>query len=389
MSHPHFPHNPHLRQSVLRQIFESAPKGSINLGIGQPGEDTPDFIKEAGVRAIRECPLGYTLNAGILPLREKLAAEIGQGVQPHQICLTAGVQEGLFALFKVLLDPQADLLLPDPGFMTYPSLAALNGVTPRTYSLKPENNFRFSAEAVLEALRPDTRAVLVAHPSNPTGSIAEAGEYQKLIQALQNRPEGPVWLISDEVYYGMSYVPSASLQDFIQEYPYIILLRGASKSHHMTGWRLGWTVLSEPLAKPYVAAHQYITTCVSALTQHTFNLIRGTDEEAAWFVEQQDLYRRKRDLVDDRLSGLRSLYGGEGAFYWLLQLEDSDLRGEHDIDWVYRFLNEHHVITIPGSAFGRQSDGFVRISYGATLDALDEGLHRMARIFSHTSKPTA
>jgi aspartate aminotransferase len=377
MIHPFIPANPHLKQSVLRQIFESAPQGSINLGIGQPGEDTPEFIKDAASRALRECNLGYTLNAGILPLREKLAAEIGQGVTAQNICLTAGVQEALFALFKVILNPGADFLLPDPGFMTYPSLAALNDVAPRYYNLKAENNFRFSADAVLEQLRPETRAVLLAHPSNPTGSIAEEHEIRKLLTALSNRPDGPIWVISDEVYYGMSYTPSASLQDFIAEYPNIILLRGASKSHHMTGWRLGWAVLPDTLIKPYVAAHQYITTCVSALTQHTFNLIRGTADELQWFVDQQRLYRSKRDMVLDRLKNIRPLAGGEGAFYWMFKLSESDLDGRTDLEWVYALLNEAKVITIPGSAFGKQSDGYVRISYGATIDVLPEGLDRI------------
>jgi len=377
MSHPYFPHNPHLKQSVLRQIFEAAPAGSINLGIGQPGEDTPEFIKDAAARALRECNLGYTLNAGILPLREKLAAEIGHNIAASNICLTAGVQEGLYALFKVLLDPGADFLLPDPGFMTYPALASLNGVVPRYYRLSADNNFRFEADAVLSQIRPETRAVLLAHPSNPTGSIAEPYEIKKLLEALANRPEGPIWVISDEVYYGMSYTPSASLQDYIHEYPFIILLRGASKSHHMTGWRLGWAVLPDVLVKPYIAAHQYITTCVSALTQHTFNLIRGTTDEIAWFKEQQALYQRKRDVVFNSLNGTRQLYGGEGAFYWLFKLRDTDLNGSTDHGWVLKLLHEHKIITVPGSAFGEQSAGFVRISYGPVLDQLETGLAKL------------
>lgn len=379
MNQPYFPHNPHLKQSVLRQIFESAPAGSINLGIGQPGEDTPEFIKEAAARALKECNLGYTLNAGILPLREKLASEISSPFTASNVCLTAGVQEGLFALFKVLLDPGADFLLPNPGFMTYPALAALNDVQARYYSLSVENNFRFSAEAVLSELRPETRAVLLAHPSNPTGSIAEEHEIRKLLEGIAQRKEGPVWVISDEVYYGMSYLPSSSLQEFMAEFPFVILLRGASKSHHMTGWRLGWTVLPDVLIKPYVAAHQYITTCVSALTQHTFNLIRGTQEETAWFIEQQRLYKKKRDIVLESLHDLRPLLGGEGAFYWMLQLNNTDLNNHTDMEWVLNLLHEYKVITVPGSAFGSMAQGFVRISYGAPIDQLPEGLNRIRK----------
>jgi len=372
---PYFPQNANLRQSKLRQIFEKAPKGCINLGLGQPGEDTPTFIREAAARIVMDKPMGYTLNAGLISLREKLAAEYAhKGITPAQICVTAGVQEGLYALFYVLLDDIAEILLPDPGFLTYPSLAALNKTAPRYYTLRAEDNFRFSADRVREAVTAKTSAVLVAHPSNPTGSVASHEELRKLVDFAKNRKEGPLWLISDEVYAGMSYTESASLADFMDEYPYIVVLRGASKSHHMTGWRLGWTILPEAISKAYVASHQYITTCVSTLTQETFNAIRGTQEEADWLRYQNALYKEKRDLVEAYLGGKRELFGGEGAFYWVFRLTDADLGQGTDEDWVMRAMMENLVMTTPGSAFGNQTNGFVRISYGPVKEELVRGL---------------
>ena len=127
------------------------------------------------------------------------------------------------------------------------------------------------------------------------------------------------------------------------------------------------------------ASTPYITTCVSSVTQHTFNLIRGTQEEQHWFVEQQELYRKKRDLVHDALASLRPLYGGEGAFYWLFKLTDEDLEGKTDLDWVQKVVKEHQLLTIPGSAFGQQSTGYIRISYGPRLPQLQEGLERLQK----------
>jgi aspartate/methionine/tyrosine aminotransferase len=381
MKTPYFPENPHLRQSKLRQIFEKAPKGAINLALGQPGEDTPSFIREAAARVILEKPLGYTLNAGILPLREKLAEEYASaGVTPDRICITAGVQEALYALFYVLLDDLTEILLPDPGFLTYPSLTSLNDCSPRYYNLYTEDNFRFRAESVMEAVTDKSSAVLLAHPSNPTGSIATREELRKLVDYAANRKEGPLWLISDEVYAGMSYIENASLAEFMDEYPYIVVLRGASKSHHMTGWRLGWTILPELLAKQYVATHQYITTCVSTVTQETFNAIRGTDEERDWLVYQNQLYKSKRDMVYRYLGDKRQMYGGEGAFYWVMKLNEKDLGAGTDEDWVYKMMYDHLVMMAPGSAFGHQTNGFARISYGPVMSQLEQGLKILAGI---------
>jgi aspartate/methionine/tyrosine aminotransferase len=381
MKTPYFPENPNLRQSKLRQIFEKAPKGAINLALGQPGEDTPAFIREAAAKVILDKPLGYTLNAGILPLREKLAEEYASmGVTPDRICITAGVQEALYALFYVLLDDLTEILLPDPGFLTYPSLTSLNDCSPRYYNLYPEDNFRFRAESVIESVTERSSAVLLAHPSNPTGSIATREELRKLVDFAANRPEGPLWLISDEVYAGMSYIQNASLAEFMDEYPYIVVMRGASKSHHMTGWRLGWTILPELLAKQYVATHQYITTCVSTVTQETFNAIRGTNEERDWLTYQNQLYKSKRDLVHRYLSGKREMYGGEGAFYWVMKLTENDLLGGNDEDWVYRMMYDHLVMMAPGSAFGQQTNGYARISYGPVMSQLEEGLKILAGV---------
>ncbi len=383
MRPPYLPDNPVLRQSRLRQIFEAAPKDALNLALGQPGEDTPAFIREAAAKAAREAPLGYTPNAGILPLRAKLADELGvPGLGPDRICLTAGVQEGLYALFYALFaHGQGELLLPDPGFFTYASLAGLNRVPVRTYALSAADNFRFSADAVIGAVRPTTTAILLGHPSNPTGSNASAEELEKLIAYCENRKEGPLWIISDEVYFGMSYSACASMEAYLERYPWLIVLRGASKSHHMTGWRLGWAVLPQALVPAYVAAHQYVTTCASALVQQTFLAIRGSAEEAAWMKEQNTLYRRKRDLVEAALGGLRPLYGGEGAFYWVLGLTAADQPDGDDDAWVMRLMREHKIMTAPGGVFGTTTAGMVRLSYGPKLPDLEAGLDRLKAVF--------
>lgn len=385
MSKAFIPENPHLRQSKLRQIFEQAPAGSLNLGIGQPGEGTPEFIREAAKNVADTKSLGYTLNAGLLSLREKLAAETnGQHIHPDQICITAGVQQALFSLFFTLAHENSTILLPDPGFLTYPALANINKWSYDTYKLSAEYNFRFKADAVIEALTPETKAVLVAHPSNPTGSGADVEEYQKLIDYLNQRDGEPIWLISDEVYYGMMYEEEDhSLLSFFDVYPNMVVLRGASKSHHMTGWRLAWMYFPAWLKTNLIASHQYVTTCASAVSQHTFEMIRGSEEEKNWFSEQKALYHKKSRMVYDYLSPYRNLFGGEGAFYWLVKLEeDKDLnaRFSSDEEWVWHLLKEHKIITVPGSAFGDQTSGYVRISYGPKLDELEAGLKRLAGV---------
>ncbi|TNE69621.1 pyridoxal phosphate-dependent aminotransferase [bacterium] len=383
MLKPFIPDSPFLQQSKLRQIFEKAPADAINLAIGQPGEDTPAFIREAAAKAAKEAPLGYTLNAGIVSLREKIASEFKASISPQQICLTAGVQEALYATFYLMCsNAPADILLPNPGFLTYPALAGLQSCSPRYYHLKAESNFQFRADAVLSELRPETRAVLIAHPSNPTGSDAPFSEYQKLIAGLKNRKDAPVWIIADEVYFGMSYSSdSASFESFLEEYPYIILLRGASKSHHMTGWRLAWAVLPQDLIKPFIATHQYVCTCVSALTQYTFLEIRGSEAEQNWLAYQKELYRGKRDLVYQKLNPHFDLKGGEGAFYWMMNVTEFLTGNQTDEDMCWKLLQEGKVTTAPGSAFGSEANNYLRLSYGPPTAKLEEGLNRIIEFF--------
>ena len=380
---PYLPKNANLKQSKLRQVFERAPADAVNLAIGQPGEDTPMFIREAGKRAAMEAPLGYTVNAGIISLREKLASEFKFSVSPTQVCLTTGVQEALFACLYILCDDNSgDILLPNPGFVAYPAQAGLLNVKPRYYNLSAEDNFRFSADAVLSELRPETRGILLAHPSNPTGSDATYPELRKLIDGLKARKEAPVWIIADEVYYGMSYSDSAaSLESFFEEYPYIILLRGASKSHHMTGWRLAWAVLPEVLVKPFIAIHQYLCTCVSAITQYSFDYIRGTQAEKDWLIYQNQLYKSKRDMVHQHLSPDLHLLGGEGAFYWMIDVKPWSNDGKNDESICWDMMDKARVTTAPGSAFGSSTNGYLRLSYGPPKDQLEKGLVQLKNYF--------
>lgn len=372
----HIPFNPFLKQSKLRQIFESAPADAINLGLGQPGEDTPAFIREAASRVALEKPMGYTLNAGLIPLREKIGHLLD--VQPSEICVTSGVQEGLFSLFQVLLDANHRVLLPDPGFLTYPALSRLRGAVPQFYSLKASDGFSFQADNVLRAIEPDTTAVLVNHPSNPMGTVVKEVEYEKLIRGLEQFKR-PIWLISDEVYHGMEFLGgSSSLLAFREKYPWIVVFRGASKTHHMTGWRLGWAVLPPEIITKMIASHQYVCTCASALTQWTFHEIIGSNEEKEWLNTQRALYKEKRDIVRLQLGGLRTLAGGEGAFYFLMKLLEDDLKKEStDEKWVLRAMKEARVTTTPGSAFGKESSGWIRISFGPRKAQLKEGLERL------------
>lgn len=377
MPAPFIPDNPFLVQSKLRQLFEAAPKDAINLGIGQPSEDTPDFIREAAQRLVtdRSINLGYTLNAGILPLREKIAEDFSHPISTDQICVTAGVQEALYALFYVLLEPGDECLLPNPGFLTYPSLAGLMKAHCTYYELSKEHNYRFKAEQAIQAITPKTRFILLAHPSNPTGSNTDRNELKKFFDYCKNRSEGPLWVIADEVYYGMHYQDCANVSDFWQEYPWMVVLRGASKSHHMTGWRLGWAILPQALQKKYIAAHQYICTCANALGQYVLADILGTQADKSWRTYQNDLYRSKRDLMQGLLEPHFNLYGGEGSFYWLI--EPKKQAWSDDEQKAKELMKTHKVTTVPGSAFGTQAKGTIRLSYGPNMQQLTKGCERL------------
>jgi aspartate/methionine/tyrosine aminotransferase len=361
-----------IEKSVIRQVFDRALPGSINLGLGEPDLPTPDVIRRAAVQVIVEEQNGYTQHAGLKTLREKIAGSYSHLEQnPDRVIVTAGSQEALYLALLTLVDEGDEVLLPNPGFVAYPTIVRMAGGTAGFYRLPRENGFAFDAEEFRRALSPRTKVVVCISPSNPTGRTLSRDDLIAIADAVR---EHGAYLISDEIYRELFYTPEPpdTVSSF---YESTIVISGLSKSMSMTGWRLGWVGGDEAVIKAMLVLHGYVTTCASTVSQKA-SLVAWSDEAEVARAGFRETFRARRDhllkLFDSEL-GLRAV-APEGAFYTMLDVSEfgPSMR-------VAEALLEQRVITVPGAAFGSESEGFLRVSFCADYETLAEGVQRIKR----------
>jgi aspartate aminotransferase len=352
----------------------------INLGIGQPDFPTPPHIVEAAVKALRDGHHGYTPANGILPLREAVAADMalrrGVEVHPDRVVIVPGGKVTMFFAIAMFGEPGAEILYPDPGFPIYRSLIEWTGATAVPIALHEARGFAFSAEEVLAQITPRTRLIVVNSPANPTGGVVPKGELDHLAAGLARFPE--VAVLSDEIYARMCYdgMPHASLTAYPELQDRLILLDGWSKTYAMTGWRLGWGVWPASLAEH--AARLAINThsCVNAAAQWAgIEALSGPQDSVGRMVETFD--RRRGIIVDElnRIPGFRCVMPG-GAFYAFPSIEGT---GRSSRQLQDELLAETDVAIVSGTSFGRFGEGFVRFSYAASTEAIQEACARVRR----------
>ncbi len=348
----------------------------IFLTIGEPDFETPTLVVDEAVRAMRAGNTHYTDVDGVPKLRQAIAdwhaVTTGQQVSPDQVVVAAGAQNALYSSMQMLVGPGDEVITPDPCYSTYEAVVGSTGATLVTVPLLPEQGFHLDLDALAAAITPRTRVILINSPHNPTGAAMRRTEVEA-VAALAQRHD--LWLVSDEVYAALSFeaphVSPASLPGMAER---TVVVSSLSKSHAMTGWRVGWAI--GPLA----------------LAQHLHNLYLcmlygspGFIQEAAVAAIRQAsgevdvmraTYRRRRDLVApwlDRLPGLRCRLP-DGGMFCMADCRDSGLSSQ---DFALRLLEEERVAILPGDGFGKQAEGFLRISLGLSEAALTEACRRI------------
>lgn len=346
--------------SIIRQIDALATPLTVNLGIGEPNvepdETLHDFARRAATTSWR-----YTPNAGNLSLRKKLAAN------PNEVCVTAGTEEGLYAILQAFVNPGDEVLVPNPGFVSYATLVKLAGATPVAYDLEP-GTWRLDANAVTSRITKKTKLIVVNSPSNPLGAVIDEATLRAIATS------GPL-VVSDEVYREIWYdAPPPTMLGMGEN---VIVVGGMSKSHSMTGLRLGWIFAGEAIMKPLVTAHQYIATCASAFSQVLAEMIL-TDAEwnAGWLERMRAQFRDQREAA---LFAIQRELGAAidpppGAFYAFVPIPFCG-----SLEFAKALATEAAVLVIPGIAFGSLGEGFVRISYAAPTAQIGSGIERIGR----------
>jgi aspartate/methionine/tyrosine aminotransferase len=363
---------------MIRQLFDRALPGSINLGLGEPDLPTPDVIRRAAVRVVTEEQNGYTTHAGLPALRELVAADNSSiGASAEDVIITAGSQEALYLALMTLIDEGDEVLIPDPGFVAYPTITRMAGGITKSYRMSREQGFAFDPESFKRSLTPKTRVVVCISPSNPTGRVLSREDLAAMTSILEGTG---IYVLSDEIYRELYFGSNrpASISEF---YPRTLVIGGLSKSMSMTGWRIGWLYgpggglrggLRE-VVRSALVLHGYVTTCASTVSQKA-GLAAWTDEAEAARERHRDIFRERRDFLVSALrreAGLEAIEP-EGAFYSMV-----DTRAYGNSIQVAEAMLEARVITVPGAAFGAEGEGYLRVSFCAEEEILSEGVRRM------------
>ena len=368
-----------IEKSAIRQFFDLAPPGSINLGLGEPDLPTPHVIRDAAVRAIQGEQNGYTAHAGLALLRERVAAGYpATRGDADRVIITAGSQEALYLALTTLVDEGDEVLLPDPGFVAYPAITRMAGGRPVFYRLPAARDFGFDVDDFRKRLSPRTKVVVCISPSNPTGQALGEGDLRAMADVLAGTG---ALVVSDEIYRELYFgsVRPPSIADY---YPQTVTVSGLSKSMSMTGWRLGWLAGPSDVVRSALVLHGYVTTCASAIAQKAA-LAAWTEEAEAARADVRRIFRGRRDHVlglIGRTLGRRAV-PPDGAFYTMV-----DIASYGPSQRVAETLLEHGVITVPGATFGSEGEGFLRVSFCAEETALTEGVRRIAEALA-TLKP--
>jgi aspartate aminotransferase len=361
-----------IERSPIRAITDRAKPGDISFGLGEPDLPTPDVIRREAMRVIQEEQNGYTLQAGLTALRERVAQDYPHlNLTTDQVIITAGSQEAMYLALMTLVEAGDEVLIPNPGFVAYPTIAHMAGGRPTFYQLPASRDFSFDLDDFKLRINSKTKVVVCTSPSNPTGRTLTTEDLRGITQAIEESGSD-AFVISDEIYRDLYYGGErpGSISEF---YPRTVVISGLSKSMSMTGWRLGWILGEEALIRAAHLLHGYVTTCAATISQKA--ALAAWSNEAISAREQiRGTFQRRRDylLASLRGVGLRSVTP-EGAFYTMVDVGSYGSSVE-----VAEAMLDAGVVTVPGSAFGSEGEGFLRVSFCADLPVLEEGVKRMS-----------
>jgi aminotransferase len=369
-----------LSPSGIRKFFDllEKQKDVISLGVGEPDYATPWHISEAAVKSLERGYTMYTSNSGIPELRELTAKYLQEKYGVHynpygEILMTVGVSEALDLAMRAILNPGDEVIMTDPHYVAYPSCVILAEGKPVMVPTYPKNNFAVEARDIEAKITGKTRAVLIGFPSNPTGAVMTR---PKLLDIAEMARRHNLMVISDEIYARLTYDGEhtcyASLPGAKEN---TILLNGFSKAYAMTGWRIGYAAAPREIIAAMTKIHQY--TIMSAPTPAQVAAIEALKTGEPDVVEMVEDYNRRRKVIVKGLNDIGLLcFEPKGAFYAFPSIACTGLTSE---EFSEKLLMEEKVAVVPGSAFGKCGEGFVRCCYATSVADIEEALKRLGR----------
>ena len=353
--------------------LEAEGRDIVRLEIGDPDFPTPDVITHAAETAMAEGSTHYTQSLGLPSLREALsvhyAEHYGVTVDPESIVVTQGTSPAMLLLFGALLDPGDEVIMPDPCYPAYPNYVTFLGGVPKLVRVRAQDGFRYRPDEVRAAIGPLTKAIMINSPGNPTGAVLGDEDLRALAAIAE---ETGVYIASDEIYHGLDFCgPDRTILSYTER---AFVLNGFSKTYAMTGWRLGYLIAPPEYVRPaekiqqnfFLAANAFVQQAgVVALTQAQPDVDR-----------MRAIYDERRRYLVPALEevGLEISCPPCGAFY---VFADARCWGEDSLKLAYRLLEEAGVACAPGVDFGQGGEGFLRFSYGTSMERLREGVRRL------------
>lgn len=367
-----------LAPSGIRKFFDilEEMKDAISLGIGEPDFITPWHIRDAGIYSLEKGFTKYTGNAGLSELRREISAylmrrfELGYRYE-NQIIVTVGGSEAIDLAIRAIVNPGDEVIIPIPSFVCYGPIVQLTCGKTVFVETKVENEFRLTPDELKAAISPKTKLLILPYPCNPTGGIMEKSDLEAIAEILRGTD---IMVLSDEIYaelsYGVHHTSLANIQDM---YERTIVVNGFSKSHAMTGWRMGYACGPAEIIKQMLKIHQYAIMSAPTTSQYAaIEAMREGDRDVE--AMRKDYDYRRRYLVDGlRTIGL-SCFEPRGAFYVFPSVASTGLSSE---EFCEKFLLQEKVAVIPGTAFGSCGEGFVRMCYAASVSDISDALTRM------------
>jgi len=363
-------------RKILNQVMENP--DIINLTFGQPDFPTPGYIKEAGKQALDDDQTSYTTNAGIPELRQAASDYLqelyGLSYRPEdEILVTAGASEGIDIVLRTILTPGSEVLMPAPIYSGYEPVVRLCGGEP-VFIDTSQQDFKITADLIEPYITDKTRCIILSSPSNPTGTVLTKEEIHEIADLLK---EKDIFVLSDEVYSeitfdGKEHISIASVPGMKEK---TIVINALSKSHAMTGWRLGFTFAPSYITEELLKVHSFAAVCANSITQVAAveALNRGMQTEEV--LEMMTSYKKRRDYMYKRLTNMGlKVVKPEGAFYIFPEIPDAGLTS---VEFVERMIAEAKVAAIPGTAFSPYGEGFIRISYAQSIPELETAMDRL------------
>lgn len=372
-----------VKPSGIRKFFDlvSEMDDVISLGVGEPDFDTPWHIRDEGIYSLEKGKTFYTSNSGLKELKNEIAKYIKrtQNVDydpAHEIMVTVGGSEAIDIALRAMIDEGDEVLIPQPSYVSYEPCAFLAGAKPVIINLKAENEFKLTAKEIEDACTDKTKILILPFPNNPTGSIMEKEELEKIAKVII---EKDLYVLSDEIYAELTYKGkhvSITAIDGMKERT--VLINGFSKSYAMTGWRLGYACAPQKILEQMLKIHQYAIMCAPTTSQYAaVEALKNGDKDVE---EMRRSYNHRRRFLMNafREMGLEC-FEPFGAFYVFPCIKEFGMTSE---EFATKFLMEEKVATVPGTAFGDSGEGFLRISYAYSLETLKTAMQKLNKFIT-------